>query len=89
MVGSPAHNRLTTVRFCVGPQFDIIFMEHVKVLVQINGKVTSYINVPKNASDDTVRILTATSPDIKPFIRGKDTGNIIVIPNKIVNIITR
>ena len=59
----------------------------VVVVVQINGKVRERLTVARNMEQDEVQKLALDSEKVQKYIGGKNLRKIIVIPNKLVNIV--
>ncbi len=64
-----------------------LVVSQVTVIVQVNGKMRAKLDVAKDASQDEVKELALQQDNVKPFIEGKEIKKVIVIPNKIVNIV--
>ena len=62
-------------------------MEHVTIVVQVNGKVRAKFEFDKDADEEKVREAALAQEGIKPFVEGKTVRKVIVVPNKIVNIV--
>ena len=61
--------------------------ETVTVVVQINGKIRSRIEVPANSSDETLREAALSDARVREFTNGKTVRKVIVVPGKLVNIV--
>ena len=59
----------------------------VTVVVQVNGKVRDRIVVEVGAEEDRVRETAVSSPKVQQAINGQTIHNIIVIPQKLINIV--
>ena len=81
------HENLIT--FEPWPTFDEskLVLSKVKIAVQVNGKLRDTIEVNKDASDDEVKNLAFESNNVKRNIEGKTIKKVIVVKNKIVNIV--
>ena len=64
-----------------------LVVDQVTVIVQVNGKMRAKLDVAKDANQDEVKELALNQDNVKPFIEGKEIKKVIVIPNKIVNIV--
>ncbi|MCJ8311846.1 MAG: leucine--tRNA ligase [Saccharospirillaceae bacterium] len=56
-------------------------------IVQVNGKLRAKIEVDAQASKDQIQELAFADENVKSFIEGKDIKKVIVVPNKLVNIV--
>ncbi len=61
--------------------------ETVEVVVQVNGKVRSRQHVPRGTAEDRLRELALQDPRVQPWTAGKAVRKVIVIPDKLVNIV--
>ncbi len=59
------------------------------VVIQVNGKVRSRIQVPVNLPEEELKNIALNDERIKKWIEGKNVVKVIVVPNKIVNIVVR
>ena len=57
------------------------------IVIQVNGKVRGKIEVSVGSDDDTVKSQALEHGNVQKFIAGKQVKKIIIIPNKIVNIV--
>jgi len=71
------------------PKFDASAIEQdsFKLMIQINGKVRGSIDASKNLSKDELGDIAIKSDAAQKWIDGKETKRIIVVPNKLVNIV--
>jgi len=72
------------------PKYDpkILVEETVTIVIQVNGKVRSKIDVPSDTSDDKLKELVLADSKLKPWIQDKPVKNFIIVPGKLVNIVT-
>jgi leucyl-tRNA synthetase len=61
--------------------------DEITIVVQINGKVRSKIQVSSDSSDDQVKQIALEDGKIKKFIDSKEIKRVIVVPQKLVNIV--
>jgi leucyl-tRNA synthetase len=59
----------------------------VEVVVQVNGKVRSRQHIPRGTGEDRLRELALGDPRIQPWTRGKALRRVVVIPDRLVNIV--
>jgi leucyl-tRNA synthetase len=55
--------------------------------VQVNGKVRSHIQAAFGTPGDVLQALALEEPKVRPFIAGKQVVKVIVVPDKLVNIV--
>lgn len=61
--------------------------ETLLYVVQVNGKVRTKIEVPANMGKDEVQTLALAQDAVKKFTDGVTVHKVIVVPNKLVNIV--
>ena len=59
------------------------------MIVQVNGKVRAKIKMAKDTDRDEAEKLALADDNVKKFTDGKDIKKVIVVPNKIVNIVAK
>ncbi|GAD15624.1 leucine--tRNA ligase [Lentilactobacillus otakiensis] len=59
----------------------------VQMVVQVNGKVRSHIKVARDLAKDKVEEAAKGDENVERYLDGKTIRKVIVIPNKIVNIV--
>jgi len=57
--------------------------------VQVNGKVRDRIQVPADASEDTVRQAALAAAGVFKYTEGKQIAKVIYAPNRLVNIVVK
>jgi leucyl-tRNA synthetase len=62
--------------------------ELATVVVQVNGKVRDRIEVAAGSDDETLRQMALSSPGVQRHLNGREVGEIIVVPGKLVNIVS-
>lgn len=68
---------------------DALKTEDVVVVVQVNGKLRGQLTVPAGASSEDIQELALKDPNVERHIEGKNIVKIIVIPEKLVNVVVR
>ena len=71
------------------PTYDekALVKDEVTMVVQVNGKVRGKFQAPNNAPQDEVEKIALELENVGKFIEGKTVRKVIVIPNKLVNIV--
>jgi leucyl-tRNA synthetase len=59
----------------------------VEIVIQINGKIRARLKVATNAGEETLKAATLALPKIAEAIAGKEIRKVIIVPNKLVNIV--
>ncbi len=63
--------------------------EEVEIALQVNGKVRSRVTVPADASEEEVRQRALADPKIQGLLEGKQIIKVVVVRNKLVNVVMR
>ncbi|MZH02448.1 MAG: leucine--tRNA ligase [Nitrospinae bacterium] len=63
--------------------------DEMLIVLQVNGKVRQKISVPSGISEDDLKARSLEDPKIQEWARGKEIKKVIVIPNKLVNIVIK
>jgi len=66
-----------------------LIAEEVEVVIQINGKVRSRIQVAPKTAKDVLEREAMNDPKIKDAIQGKTIAKVIVVPDKLVNVVVQ
>ena len=80
-----------TITYQPWPTYDpkALVEDEVEMIVQVNGKVRAKIKMAKDTDRDEAQQLALANEHVKKFIDGKDIKKVIVVPNKIVNIVAK
>jgi leucyl-tRNA synthetase len=73
------------------PQFDpeLAKEDLAEVVIQVNGKLRSRLHVPFGTSKADLEALALADEKVKPFLAGKQIVKVVVVPDKLVNIVVR
>ena len=73
------------------PQADPVLAkeDEVEIVVQFNGKVRSRLTVAHDADDESVRQAALADEKVKEALAGKQIVKVIVVKNKLVNIVIK
>jgi len=63
--------------------------EEVTLVLQVDGRVRDRIQVPVGISDEEARERALASPRVRRFIDGREVATVIVVPGRLVNVVTR
>ena len=61
--------------------------DQVTMVVQVNGKVRARLEVEPGAPRDQLEAMALNEENVKRFIEGKEIRKIIVVPDKLINIV--
>ncbi len=63
--------------------------ERITLVAQVDGKVRDRIEVDADISPEGMKEVALSSPRIRKNLEGRQVRNIVVVPGKLVNIVTR
>lgn len=63
--------------------------DSLQIIVQVNGKLRSKIDVPASADKDEIEQTAINDENVKRFTDDKQIVKVIVVPGKLVNIVVR
>lgn len=71
------------------PTFDLeaAHADNLTIVIQVNGKVRAKLEVPSDTDNETLQNLALQDDKIIKFINNKEAKKIIVVKNKLVNIV--
>ena len=71
------------------PQADasLLVEDTITLAIQVNGKLRGTIDVPKDHPKDETEKLALAQENVVKFLDGKTVRKVIVVPNKIVNVV--
>jgi leucyl-tRNA synthetase len=65
----------------------ILTKKILKIIVQVNGKLRAQIEVPHNSTNEFIENISKEHENVKRFTDGLTIQKIILVPNKLVNIV--
>lgn len=80
-----------SIAYTSWPTYDesMLVLSTVEMAVQINGKLRAKITVNKDEDDEVVKEIALSQDNVKTHTEGKNIVKIIVVKNKIVNIVVK
>ena len=80
-----------TIAYEPWPTYDesMLVTQTIEMGIQVNGKLRAKIQVAKDADEEAVKTLAFEQENVKAHTDGKNIVKIIVVKNKIVNIVVR
>jgi leucyl-tRNA synthetase len=63
--------------------------QEVTVVLQVDGKVRGRLTLEVDAAEDRVRGLALADDKIRPRLQGRTVERVVVVPNRLVNVVTR
>lgn len=71
------------------PEWDEKALERnmIEIAIQVNGKVRSKAQVPSNATDEKLKQIALSDERVKSYLDGKEIKKVIIVKNRLVNIV--
>jgi leucyl-tRNA synthetase len=71
------------------PQYreDALVKDELLIVVQVNGKLRSRLQVATDTDEETIKEMALSDERIEKFIDGKEVKKVIVVKNKLVNVV--
>ena len=63
--------------------------DEIEIAIQINGKIKTKLMVPTNSDDETIKNISLSNQEIIKNIEGKNICKVIIIKNRLVNIVVK
>ena len=61
--------------------------DQVTLVLQVNGKVRSHLTLPAGAGQEEIKQRALADPAVQKWLSGKPPKNLIVVPNRLVNVV--
>jgi leucyl-tRNA synthetase len=61
----------------------------VEVVIQVNGKLRSKVEVPRDSVEDAVKSLALRDERVVKFLEGKTVAKAVFVPNKLLNLVVK
>jgi leucyl-tRNA synthetase len=68
---------------------DLAKEDLAEIVVQVNGKLRSRMPAPFGTSEEELRARAFADEKVKPFLAGKQVVKVIIVPDKLVNIVVK
>ncbi|MFC2685076.1 MAG: leucine--tRNA ligase [Limosilactobacillus oris] len=80
-----------TIAYQPWPKYDpaALVENEVEMILQVNGKVRAKVKMAKDTSKEEAEKQALANEHVQKFTAGKDVKKVIVVPNKIVNIVAK
>ena len=80
-----------SISYAKWPTYDEkkLVSDTVEIILQVNGKLRNKVEVANGTSKEDLEKLAKSDEKVQKFIDGKNIVKVIVIPNKIVNIVVK
>jgi leucyl-tRNA synthetase len=92
-LGAEIYERLTGRRVWEEPWPEadpqMLQAESFELVCQVNGRVRDRITAPTGAARDELERLCVAAPGVQSHLNGGEIAKVIVVPDKLVNIVVR
>ncbi len=62
-------------------------VDEVEMVIQVNGKLRGKIMVAKSLTKDEIEAMAKENVNVQKFIEGQAIKKMVVVPNKLINIV--
>ena len=71
------------------PEVDsqVLEQDNIDIIIQVNGKYRAKITIAKDTNEETIKQAAVNCDNVKRFIDVNNVKKIIVVKNKLVNIV--
>ena len=85
------YGHTNTIAYEAWPTYDEAKLvdDEVNIAVSVNGKLRNTIKVALNSEEEVVKKLAMEDEKVSKHLEGKEIVKVIVVPNKIVNIVVK
>jgi leucyl-tRNA synthetase len=89
-LGAKFPNEVPDIAQQTWPDYDeaLLIEDEVEIVVQINGKMRARLKVATDANEETLKTAALAVPKIAGSIAGREIRKVVIVPNKLVNIVT-
>jgi leucyl-tRNA synthetase len=89
MVSPEEQTTASTLAYQPWPKFDAALLVEttIEIPVQVNGRLRDILKMPAGCSAAELEGAARESEKVRPFIEGKTIRKVIVVPNKLINIV--
>ena len=73
------------------PEYDeaALVKDEVEIVIQVNGKLKDKLFVPNNSDRAELEKAALENKNIQALLEGKTVVKVVVVPNKLVNIVVK
>ncbi len=69
------------------PEESALVQDEIELVIQVNGKLRGSMTVARTADKSAIESLAVAHPSIQKYLEGVTVRKVIVVPNKLVNIV--
>jgi len=73
------------------PEYDesLTISEEIEIVVQVNGKVREKLPMPVNSTNEEIEATAKSNPKVQSYIQDKEIIKVIIVPNRLINIVIK
>ena len=65
-----------------------LIQDEIELIIQVNGKLRGKLRVAKDADQTMLKHLAVTYPSVEKLLAGQEAKKIIVVPGRLINVVT-
>ncbi len=69
------------------PDASALAQDTIELVVQVNGKLRSQVQVPVDADEAAIRAAALADANVQRFVEGKPVRKVIVVKGRLVNVV--
>ncbi len=79
----------SSVHLADWPSYDskLLIESTVKLVVQINGKIRTVLEVPRDSSQTQIELLARDNPHLQTYLSQQSIQRVVFVPNKLINFV--
>ena len=66
-----------------------LVQDEIQIVVQVNGKLRAKLMVAVGMNNQAVEALALSEENVVKFVEGKTVVKVVVVPNKLVNVVIK
>jgi leucyl-tRNA synthetase len=71
------------------PSEEALRKDLLSLVVQVNGKVRSKVEVPAEAAEEAIRAAVLADAKVRQHTDGKKVAQVVIVPGRLVNVVAR
>jgi leucyl-tRNA synthetase len=83
------HQKTISLESWPAADIDVARADTVNIVVQVNGKLRSQVEVAQNTDKEIIESMVLDDPKVKQYTEGKTVHKIIYVPGRLINIVVK
>ncbi len=71
------------------PDAEALRRQEVEIVVQVDGRVRGRVTVDVSAAEQEVQDRALADAKVRPWLNGREVAKVVVVPGRLVNVVTR